>query len=455
MEKTLTEAAQLLQKISKAAAMRRDWETRLAGEPEYNSRMRKCAEFSKEATPEVTKEEPIPENLKEEHIKSRTAPSIDFAVPNETNKRSMSSVKPLREFEPMDWVPIDYGEVFDKRRLFPNQKGMARALEVDFPPEKKAEGSYDFETTGEIFQKLFGDAEVDPKHIVGVKRIMGIKPEASPYARLAEVYAIGSEEEEEKMAPHLSCEINGVQCKSLCDIRAKVSVLSSKIYDKVQDHNIDLAPTSTKLIMGDGRTIIPLGIACNMNVKISGKCIPTDLFVIDAYHSNHDHIILDRPFLKLVDAVLDAGKGKVTMNLNGKNYTYNFLRVSKQPTPFPPQDEVEEVDSLCFVETLRDPLQAMENQINDQQDEELEEATKGLEPHDGSVEEEKFEDIGEIKPEEPQVPKVDLKPLPKGLKYEILGPVKTYPVIVSDELSPEENEKLLILLKKHMKVIGY
>jgi hypothetical protein len=27
----------------------------------------------------------------------------------------------------------------------------------------------------------------------------------------------------------------------------------------------------------------------------------------------------------------------------------------------------------------------MENQINDQQDEELEEATKGLEPQDGSV----------------------------------------------------------------------
>jgi hypothetical protein len=36
MEKTLTEAAQLLQKISKAAAMRRDWETRLAGELEHN-----------------------------------------------------------------------------------------------------------------------------------------------------------------------------------------------------------------------------------------------------------------------------------------------------------------------------------------------------------------------------------------------------------------------------------
>jgi hypothetical protein len=55
----------------------------------------------------------------------------------------------------------------------------------------------------------------------------------------------------------------------------------------------------------------------------------------------------------------------------------------------------------------------MKNQSNDQQDEELEEAMKGLEPQDGSVEEEKFEDIRGIKPEEPQVPKVDLKPLPK------------------------------------------
>jgi hypothetical protein len=78
----------------------------------------------------------------------------------------------------------------------------------------KAEDLYNLKTTGEIFQKLFGDDEVDPEHIAEVKRIMGIKPEASPYARLAEVYAIGFEEEA-KMAPHLSCEINGVQCKAL------------------------------------------------------------------------------------------------------------------------------------------------------------------------------------------------------------------------------------------------
>jgi hypothetical protein len=62
---------------------------------------------------------------------------------------------------------------------------------------------------------------------------MKIKPEASPYARLTEVYAIGSDQEE-KMTPHLSCEINGIQCKALCDIGAQVSVLSSKIMIKLK-----------------------------------------------------------------------------------------------------------------------------------------------------------------------------------------------------------------------------
>jgi hypothetical protein len=51
------------------------------GEPKHNSRMKTCAKVSKETTPEVTKEEPIPEKLEEEHIKSRTTLSVD--LPNQ------------------------------------------------------------------------------------------------------------------------------------------------------------------------------------------------------------------------------------------------------------------------------------------------------------------------------------------------------------------------------------
>jgi hypothetical protein len=68
--------------------------------------MKTCAEISKQAAPEDKKEEPISEKLEEVCTETRTTPSVDLAKSNETNKMSMSSAKPLKEFEQMDWVLI-------------------------------------------------------------------------------------------------------------------------------------------------------------------------------------------------------------------------------------------------------------------------------------------------------------------------------------------------------------
>jgi hypothetical protein len=151
----------------------------------------------------------------------------------------------------MDYGLIDFGEIFNKRRSFPNQKGLAKAVEIDFPPKIHVEQPYNLETTGEVLQKLFSEEEVDPYHVTEEKRIMGIKPEASSFSCLVEIYDIGSDEEE-KTSTRIDWKVNNIDCKPLCDIRSQVSVLSSKIFDKIQDHTIDLVPTSTKLIMGDG-----------------------------------------------------------------------------------------------------------------------------------------------------------------------------------------------------------
>ena len=92
----------------------------------------------------------------------------------------------------------------------------------------------------------------------------------------------------------------------------------------------------------------------------------------------------------------------------------------------------------------------MENEdAQDDQDEELVETMEELKPQHENLEEKKFEDIGELDQEEDGAPDVEMKPLPKGLKYKFLGDGKTFPVIISDKLSREETEKL------HKKVIGY
>ena len=49
----------------------------------------------------------------------------------------------------------------------------------------------------------------------------------------------------------------------------------------------------------------------------------------------------------------------------------------------------------------------------------------------------------------------ELKPLPSHLKYAYLGAGNSLPVIISNQLSQEEEEKLLDVLKKHKKAIGW
>jgi hypothetical protein len=232
----------------------------------------------------------------------------------------LANAKPLKEFEQMDWIPINFEEIFNKRRPYPNQKESARAIDFNFPKERHSGYELDKESAGEIIQTLFNEEEeVDPDHIAEVKRIMGVKLETSPYAHLAEVYAIGADHVEGTSlpTPHISCNINGKKiCKALCDMGAQVSVMTSKIYYELFSKTLNLASTQIRLVMGDGRTTRPLGVLRVLDVAISGKIIPTNFFIIDAFHNEHDDIILGRPFLKLVNAVLDAGKGRVTIDLD-------------------------------------------------------------------------------------------------------------------------------------------
>jgi hypothetical protein len=236
--------------------------------------------------------------------------------------------------------------------------------------------------------------------------------------------------------------------------------MTFKIYYELFSKTLNLAPTQIKLIMGDGRTTRPLGVLRYLDVAISCKIIPTDFFVIDACHNEHDDIILGRPFLQLVNVVLDAEKGRVTIDLDGTKSTYDFLPASRIALPriaLPLPLDNKEVEDHCFVDTFKDPLQrAMENDaMYDDHDKEQAEAIKGLKAQDESLNEENYEDIGDFKQQEPKMLDIELKALPKGLKYDFLGANKTYSVIVSDEFSPEEMDKLLNLLRKHKKVIGY
>ena len=132
---------------------------------------------------------------------------------------------------------------------------------------------------------------------------------------------------------------------------------------------------------------------------------------------------MKNPFLKLVNAILDVGKGTVTFDLDGEKRTFEFHSKPSRASTLPLDNEG--VESIRFIDSFRDPLQrALEN--GDAQDGELVETMEELKPQHGNLEEEKFEDIGELDQEEDGAPDVEMKLLPEGLKYEFLGDGKTF-----------------------------
>ena len=58
-------------------------------------------------------------------------------------------------------------------------------------------------------------------------------------------------------------------------------------------------------------------------------------------------------------------------------------------------------------------------------------------------------------PSEERPPKLELKPLPKHLKYEFLGEEDTFPVIISSSLDLTQETQLLEILKTHRTALGW
>jgi hypothetical protein len=79
------------------------------------------------------------------------------------------------------------------------------------------------------------------------------------------------------------------------------------------------------LQMADKCTTIPIGICENVPVQVANNClILTHFVVLEMPEDDNMSIILGRPFLNTVGAVIDCNQAKVTFNVNDKEHTVYF-----------------------------------------------------------------------------------------------------------------------------------
>ena len=78
--------------------------------------------------------------------------------------------------------------------------------------------------------------------------------------------------------------------------------------------------------MADKSMAIPIGICEDVPVVVANVTILTNFVILEMPNMS---IILGRPFLNIVGAVIDCSKGNATFHVNGNEHTVHFPR--KQP----------------------------------------------------------------------------------------------------------------------------
>ncbi|CAA7044568.1 unnamed protein product [Microthlaspi erraticum] len=210
------------------------------------------------------------------------------------------------------------------------------------------------------------------------------------------------------------------------------------------------------LVLADRSIRLPTGMLEDLPLRIGNVEIPTDFIVLEMDEEPTDPLILGRPFLATARAMIDVCEGTIELNL-GKDLRMKFdiKDTMRKPTIEGQLFYVEEMDQLAdeLLEELstEDPynLRSHGSEL-DQELDRVEPRTNELDRAGAECKEQAQGDWSELK-----APKVDLKPLPEGLRYAFLGENSTYPVIVNSDLEPEQLSALLVELRKYRKAIGY
>ncbi|XP_050896521.1 uncharacterized protein LOC127103296 [Lathyrus oleraceus] len=97
--------------------------------------------------------------------------------------------------------------------------------------------------------------------------------------------------------------------KAICYLGASVSLMPLSTCKKL---NLgELRPTKMSHQLADRSAKFPVGMLENVPVRIGQFYIPIDFVIMDIKEDSHVPIILGRPFLATVGAIIDMKKGRL------------------------------------------------------------------------------------------------------------------------------------------------
>ncbi|KAK9714256.1 hypothetical protein RND81_06G082000 [Saponaria officinalis] len=129
----------------------------------------------------------------------------------------------------------------------------------------------------------------------------------------------------------IPCSIDNVSIqRALYDLGTSVSIMPISVFKRLP--NVDLRPTRVSLQLADRSVKLPLGIVEDMPLAVGKLVVPCDFFVMDIPEDSNFSIILGRPCLATVGAIIDVKSGKLSLQVGDEKVEFELNKTMGGPS---------------------------------------------------------------------------------------------------------------------------
>src|SRR3954469_14981593 len=122
----------------------------------------------------------------------------------------------------------------------------------------------------------------------------------------------------------IKIKLNKFSCFALCDVGASTSVMPKRMYDVLELKPFDPCSFGVRLV--DSSVKKPLGKIDDVLIIVNDNYVPFDFTIMDIECEPSCPIILGRPFVRTVGAIIDMKEGTIKLQLPLKKGMEHFPR---------------------------------------------------------------------------------------------------------------------------------
>ncbi|XP_057803324.1 uncharacterized protein LOC131018625 [Salvia miltiorrhiza] len=250
--------------------------------------------------------------------------------------------------------------------------------------------------------------------------------------------------------------------RAMLDLGASINVMPLALFKE-----LNLGPlkaTRVVIQLADRSLDYPKGILEDVLVKEENLIFPADFYVLDMgkTSSRTSVILLGRPFMKTARTCIDCDSGTLTCEFDGEKVKFNIFQAMEHLM----DTEIVEtmVEIILPIIGIQDPLVLILQEgiigCPRKYNEEIFHTLIYLRCQEGPIRSlpNNFPILmSEVRlvPSLEKPPQLNLKPLAKHLKYIYLGTRDTLPMIISSELTIEEENQVKDVIGQYKEAIGW